>query len=46
MSDLFNKPATEASDSYSAKDIEILEGLEPVRKRPGDRKSVGRERVC
>lgn len=35
MSDLFNKPATEASDSYSAKDIEILEGLEPVRKRPG-----------
>ena len=24
-----------ASDGYSAKDIEVLEGLEPVRKRPG-----------
>ncbi|MEN0077672.1 MAG: ATP-binding protein, partial [Pseudomonadota bacterium] len=23
------------SDGYSAKDIEVLEGLEPVRKRPG-----------
>ena len=27
-------PARDASD-YSAKDIEVLEGLEPVRKRPG-----------
>ena len=28
------KPAA-AQDDYSAKDIEVLEGLEPVRKRPG-----------
>ena len=27
--------ATPASASYSAKDIEVLEGLEPVRRRPG-----------
>ena len=33
MSDLFN--ATTAKSDYSAKDIEVLEGLEPVRKRPG-----------
>src|SRR6185369_14509481 len=26
---------TEASDSYTAADIEVLEGLEPVRRRPG-----------
>ena len=26
---------TEPNDSYSAQDIEILEGLEPVRRRPG-----------
>ncbi|MBU6424751.1 MAG: DNA topoisomerase IV subunit B [Rhodospirillales bacterium] len=33
MSDLFeNIPA---KDSYGAKDIEVLEGLEPVRRRPG-----------
>src|SRR5262245_32753630 len=25
----------EASDSYTAADIEVLEGLEPVRRRPG-----------
>ncbi|PWR25809.1 DNA topoisomerase IV subunit B [Zavarzinia aquatilis] len=31
--DLFEKAA--ATSDYSAKDIEVLEGLEPVRKRPG-----------
>ncbi|MBR7158407.1 MAG: DNA topoisomerase IV subunit B [Alphaproteobacteria bacterium] len=34
MSDLFNKAAVSQND-YSAKDIEVLEGLEPVRRRPG-----------
>ncbi|HEY0421315.1 MAG TPA: DNA topoisomerase IV subunit B, partial [Acetobacteraceae bacterium] len=36
MNDLFG-PARAGSDanSYSAKDIEVLEGLEPVRRRPG-----------
>jgi topoisomerase IV subunit B len=28
-------PAEPARDDYSAKDIEVLEGLEPVRRRPG-----------
>ena len=31
---LFDNMAQETS-GYSAKDIEVLEGLEPVRKRPG-----------
>ncbi|MBL8838973.1 MAG: DNA topoisomerase IV subunit B [Alphaproteobacteria bacterium] len=31
--DLFSSKATK--DSYTAKDIEVLEGLEPVRRRPG-----------
>ena len=47
MNDLFGrggarkalKPAapamTQADTGYSAKDIEVLEGLEPVRRRPG-----------
>ncbi len=35
MSDLFNKASVETVNEYSAKDIEILEGLEPVRRRPG-----------
>ncbi len=33
MSDLFN--ATPVKTDYTAKDIEVLEGLDPVRKRPG-----------
>ncbi|GAN81072.1 DNA topoisomerase IV subunit B [Acidocella aminolytica] len=33
MSDLFE--SVPAKDSYGAKDIEVLEGLEPVRRRPG-----------
>ncbi|MBI2707429.1 MAG: DNA topoisomerase IV subunit B [Proteobacteria bacterium] len=33
MSDLFSK--AQPSEDYSAKDIEVLEGLEPVRRRPG-----------
>ena len=36
MSDLFDTEfAYNASKTYSAKDIEVLEGLEPVRHRPG-----------
>ncbi|MFN9544770.1 MAG: ATP-binding protein, partial [Alphaproteobacteria bacterium] len=34
--DLFNDETEDkSSKSYSAKDIEVLEGLEPVRRRPG-----------
>jgi topoisomerase-4 subunit B len=33
MADLFQRAGVQAS--YSAKDIEVLEGLEPVRRRPG-----------
>lgn len=36
MSDLFRKSSEDAAqNAYSAKDIEVLEGLEPVRRRPG-----------
>lgn len=34
MSELSSKSAS-TPDAYSAKDIEVLEGLEPVRRRPG-----------
>ncbi|MCH8002914.1 MAG: DNA topoisomerase IV subunit B, partial [Proteobacteria bacterium] len=34
MPDLFEN-LVQNSDDYSAKDIEVLEGLEPVRRRPG-----------
>src|SRR5262249_52737496 len=33
--DLFDLSTPEAGGSYTAKDIEVLEGLEPVRRRPG-----------
>jgi topoisomerase-4 subunit B len=33
--DLFDTPPKRKGGSYSAKDIEVLEGLEPVRRRPG-----------
>ncbi|RYE05993.1 MAG: DNA topoisomerase IV subunit B [Rickettsiaceae bacterium] len=38
MSDLFhfaNDKSSKSNNTYTAQDIEILEGLEPVRKRPG-----------
>ncbi|MCC7272086.1 MAG: type IIA DNA topoisomerase subunit B, partial [Alphaproteobacteria bacterium] len=35
MKDLFGTLARKTGDDYSAKDIEVLEGLEPVRRRPG-----------
>src|SRR5215813_5193367 len=35
MPDLFDMVPVKTGDNYSAKDIEVLEGLEPVRRRPG-----------
>ena len=35
MADLFQSAPTPSTMNYSAKDIEVLEGLEPVRRRPG-----------
>src|SRR5580658_5175830 len=35
MPDLFDAVGPKPDDGYSAKDIEVLEGLEPVRRRPG-----------
>ena len=35
MADLFNAKKADKSDTYDATDIEVLEGLEPVRRRPG-----------
>ena len=35
MADLFSAKKSGKDSSYSAQDIEVLEGLEPVRRRPG-----------
>ncbi|MCW9002344.1 MAG: ATP-binding protein, partial [Rhodospirillales bacterium] len=35
MQDLFENDKPSRKDEYTAKDIEVLEGLEPVRRRPG-----------
>ncbi len=35
MTDLFEDSNQSTDQAYSAKDIEVLEGLEPVRRRPG-----------
>jgi topoisomerase-4 subunit B len=35
MNDLFSAASGKKNNDYSAKDIEVLEGLEPVRRRPG-----------
>jgi len=35
MADLFSQSKSSKTQSYTAEDIEVLEGLEPVRRRPG-----------
>src|SRR5579864_8865288 len=35
MADLFSSSASAQPDNYDASAIEVLEGLEPVRRRPG-----------
>ena len=35
MADLFNSSKAKKKNSYDAADIQVLEGLEPVRHRPG-----------
>ncbi|NCC22606.1 MAG: DNA topoisomerase IV subunit B [Alphaproteobacteria bacterium] len=35
MSDLFSNSGAARAETYAAADIEVLEGLEPVRRRPG-----------
>ena len=35
MNDLFGSRGQKAEAAYTAKDIAVLEGLEPVRRRPG-----------
>src|SRR5580692_8504303 len=35
MTDLFTNKQQPKNQSYTAQDIEVLEGLEPVRRRPG-----------